>query len=33
MVDNWDRLGVVVEESGPDGKSVFFEKERTLPDL
>jgi hypothetical protein len=33
MVDNWHRLGVVVEESGPDGKSVFLEKERTFPDL
>ncbi len=30
MVENWDQLGVVVEQSGPDGKPAFVETERLL---
>jgi hypothetical protein len=32
MVEDWHQLGVVVSARGPDGKPVFVESERLLPD-
>jgi hypothetical protein len=33
MVDNWHRLGIVAERTGPDGRPVFLETERSLPEV